>query len=74
MAAVVAALLAGCGRSASNTGGSSPAERSNKQAQREFDACTKQADEIARTQGADAGSAHVRQCTEHLARETQVQP
>jgi hypothetical protein len=60
--AVIALLLAGCG------GGG------NDKAQREYKACTQQADEIATTQGAAAGSAHLKHCTEDLANGATVEP
>lgn len=68
--------LAGCETSSSSDSGDKPSavERNNDQAQREFQICMKQADQIARTQGADAGSAKIDECTNNLANESQVEP
>lgn len=64
--------LAGCGESGGD-GGSSPVDKANEKAQREYDACVKQADEIANTQGADAGGAHLDECVDNFANETLVE-
>lgn len=71
--AVIAAVVISDGGTDS---GSKPSavDRNNAQAQREFRICEQQADQIARTQGADAASEHLDQCVEALANESQVQP
>lgn len=71
--AVIAAVVISDGGTDS---GSKPSavDRNNAQAQREFRICEQQADQIARTQGADAASEHLDQCVDALANESQVQP
>jgi hypothetical protein len=71
---VLVLALAGCG---GGSEGSGPADRPDPaadQAQREFDICLEQADQIAATQGAEAGSAHLEECTRNLANETPAAP
>lgn len=58
-------LVGGCGGEESSA---------NKQANREFDICMEQADEIASTQGSDAASDHLDQCVDSYANEAQVEP
>lgn len=70
--ALVALVLAGC--STDSGGGDGRVNGANDRAQIEFRACEKQADRIAATQGADAGSAHLDECVDALANGTSVQP
>ena len=74
--AVVAVIVAVVISDGTPDSGSKPSavDRNNDQAQREFRICEQQADQIARTQGADAASEHLDQCVDALANESQVQP
>jgi hypothetical protein len=74
-ALLAVAPIAGCGEGSSGEdgGASSAVERQNDQAQREYQACTEQAEELAETEGADAGSEHLEQCVDNLANETLVE-
>lgn len=67
---VTAAIVAGCGEEDHGSGGSAAPDP----AREEFDICTEQADRIAETQGADAGSAALDQCVEDYGNEAQVEP
>lgn len=74
-ALAVALAVAGCESSSSDSGGApSAVERNNDQAQREYDACEKQADQITNQQGIDAGSAKLDECVDAYARQSQVEP
>lgn len=70
-AMLAALLLAGCGGSDDPP---SATDRANAQADREREACFEQADQIAATAGADAGSAKLDQCVEQYSRDLQVAP
>lgn len=76
IATLAAALLAGgCGGDDGGGGGKpSKVDKANQQAAREFDACMKQADQIADSQGAEAGSAKLDECVTNRANETLVEP
>lgn len=76
VAAIAAALaVAGCESSSSDSGGApSAVERNNNQAQREYDACEKQADQIANQQGIDAANAKLDECVDAYAQQSQVEP
>lgn len=70
---LTASLLVGCSDTSSPDRPPTPTERANRQAKREFDICMKQADRMARTDGADAASAHMDSCVDNFANSAQVE-